>query len=93
MKVSKLRALKPTFDNLKTIGRVVYEATGESYWFYVATNAANSVAMGCNWFEIFYSIRNNALKTLEPIDNFKYNLVRLKDGGGTEKLPFIYNSL
>ena len=89
MKAKKLKELKPKFKNLYLIGRVTYEATGNDYWLYIAENAGASLAMGQNWFELFYQIRNNALNELKQVDKFSYNLVKLNGN----KVPFLYNSL
>ena len=88
MKAKKLKQLKPSYNNLRIIGRIMYEAGAGAYWLHIAENAGASCTNGCNFLELFWDWRNQALKYLETVDKFTVNLVRL-DGS---KVPFLYNN-
>lgn len=89
MKATKLNKLKPSYDSLRIIGRVMYEATGSDYWAGISCNVGVSCAMGCNFFEMYWQVYNNAKKQLSKIDCFSYNLVKLNGN----KVPFLYNQI
>jgi len=89
MEANKIKSLKPSYDNLRIIGRVMFEAGGGNYWLHLPENAAASCSNGANFMELFWDWRNQALRHLKNIDTFTVNLVRL----GGEKVPFLYNSL
>lgn len=89
MQVEKLKSLKPSYNNLKIIGRIMFEAGAANYWLYLSENAGASCANGANFIEMFWDWRNQALSYLEKVDKFTVNLVRL-DG---TKVPFLYNQL
>lgn len=89
MNATKIKSLKPSYDNLRIIGRIMYEAGAAKYWLYLAENAAVSCSNGANFIEMFLDWRNQAIRHLKNIDRFTINLVRL-DGG---KVPFLYNQI
>ena len=89
MEANKIKSLKPSYDNLRIIGRVMFEAGGGNYWLHLAENAAVSCSNGANFMEMFWDWRNQAIRYLKNIDTFTVNLVSLQG----KKVPFLYNQL
>ena len=66
MNVREIKALKPSYNSARIIGREMYEAGAGEFWFYLPENIAGGVAMcGENFFQLFYAHRNNAIEYLK----------------------------
>lgn len=88
MKANKLKQLKPSYDSLRIIGRVTFEATGDSFWLSIVENTSASLDT-MKFFEAYYVALNWAIETLANKDKFEHNLIKLNG----EKVPFLYNNL
>ena len=85
---------KPSIENLRILGEVLYNLTGLEYYLSLTLNYYTSVAsFGAyrgQFFE-FYYMEYNQLKTIiNAGGTFKYPLYNL---GTKQPKPFIYNSL
>ena len=65
MRIKEIKALKPSYNSARIIGREMYEAGAGQFWFYLPENIAGGVGCGENFFQLFFAHRNDAIEYLK----------------------------
>ena len=85
---------KPSIENLKLIGEVLYNFTGNEFYLNLVSNYYQSKVMVCTYrgqfFEVYWEYLNLIKQMVNEGKTFQFPLFKL---GSTQPKPYIYNSL
>ena len=85
---------KPSIENLKVIGEILYNFTGNEYYLYLTIYYYQAKAMCSTYRGQFFSVYWENFNLVKQMVNegktFEFPLFKL---GSTQPKPYIYNSL